>query len=988
MKAVALDADTFLSQWEELETEAELRLFLEQYAPLIDDALFDRMKTRVNELSSSNVIKAVRLAKSLEYAAAFTNVPLHKCWAAIVLGNAARWQGEYQQALSFYDEARTVAEQMGSELEAARSQIGKVHALFMLGQHSEASVLGEKIYQILLAHNQLLPVINLSLNLGLCYYYTLEIDKALEVYNRAIQILEENPALSGREGFISNFKYNISLALATRNRFQEALEAAVSALETQRVLGNQATVAIYQETIGFYYLQLGQFNRALRLMDEAHQVFEASNMQEYIIYCDLFTAQSYIGLNRFDRAKEYCQKALERLKAGKIENNRQGGWANHYLGISLFFLGQYNKAFEAFDLSRQIYSAIGKGTEAAKPTLDMAEFYFRLGENDKAEALALEALTIFRQGAMPGNVASCEVLLGRIYLEQARINEAENLANQALINARQIKIPVLLHAALLLQAEIAEKGGHYRSALDYYLKALTIVEELRGRVAVEQRATFLEDKEVAYEGAVALSLKLSSPAEVLELVMRGKSRGLLDLIEGNLDIRVRAHSTEDLDLVSDLEGCRSYRNELVSRLAYWNSGANISPTGEMSLRSTATENWEDLRSEIEQVERKIGNLVERLQVRNAAYAEDATLQIYEANPTSELMEPDTALIEYYICRDEVLALVITADGLQLEQNLCSMRDIQRGLAAFSNHLIMAAKNIGSGENQRERLRNATEGATANLSKLYNFLLRPLERYIKGYSKLIFVPHRVLHQLPLHALFNQETKKFLIEEREEISYLPSSNLLGICQRRGVRTGLERGRGALVLGYSSNGSLSHCTEEAQAVAELLEASGLEGQNILYLEEAATIRHFESEAGEKLIIHMATHAGLRQDNPLFSALELADGQITALDLLNSQLKAGLITLSACQTGLAKLGGGDELLGLSRACIYAGASTLALSLWKVEDASAARFMQVFYQQILEGKRKGVALRTAQLTLLAQEEYRHPFYWAPFTIVGHTGVL
>jgi CHAT domain-containing protein len=286
------------------------------------------------------------------------------------------------------------------------------------------------------------------------------------------------------------------------------------------------------------------------------------------------------------------------------------------------------------------------------------------------------------------------------------------------------------------------------------------------------------------------------------------------------------------------------------------------------------------------------------------------------------------------------------------------------------------------------LRNATESVTANLGKLYNFLLKPLEQHLSGYNKLIFVPHRILHQLPFHALFNQETKKFLIEEWEEISYLPSSNLLGICQRRGTRTGEERGRGALVMGYSNNGSLVQCTAEAQTVAALLEESGLEGQHALYLEENATTTHFEAEAGGKLILHVATHAGLRQDNPLFSALELADGQITALDLLNSQLKAGLITLSACQTGLAKLGGGDELLGLSRACIYAGASTLILSLWKVEDNSAARFMQEFYREILEGKRKAAALREAQLALLCHEDYRHPFFWAPFTLVGHTGIL
>jgi len=157
---------------------------------------------------------------------------------------------------------------------------------------------------------------------------------------------------------------------------------------------------------------------------------------------------------------------------------------------------------------------------------------------------------------------------------------------------------------------------------------------------------------------------------------------------------------------------------------------------------------------------------------------------------------------------------------------------------------------------------------------------------------------------------------------------------------------------------------------------------------LEEEAQHQRFEAEAGERQLIHLATHAQFRQDDPLFSALLLADGELTAQDLFNLELKASLVTFSACETGLGKLGGGDELLGLSRACLYAGASSLVLSLWRVEDQSVAELMQLFYTRLLAGRRKGAALRLAQVTLLQSESYRHPFFWAPFTLIGHAGLL
>jgi CHAT domain-containing protein len=148
----------------------------------------------------------------------------------------------------------------------------------------------------------------------------------------------------------------------------------------------------------------------------------------------------------------------------------------------------------------------------------------------------------------------------------------------------------------------------------------------------------------------------------------------------------------------------------------------------------------------------------------------------------------------------------------------------------------------------------------------------------------------------------------------------------------------------------------------------------------------------AGKCDVLHLATHGDFRPDNPLFSGLALADGWLTALEMFDLRLNASLVTLSACQTGRSLVGGGDELLGLMRALLYAGAASLLLSLWPVEDHSSAELMEHVYQRLADGQSKRAALREAQLCLLnessARAPYAHPYYWAPFFLVGDAGPL
>lgn len=117
------------------------------------------------------------------------------------------------------------------------------------------------------------------------------------------------------------------------------------------------------------------------------------------------------------------------------------------------------------------------------------------------------------------------------------------------------------------------------------------------------------------------------------------------------------------------------------------------------------------------------------------------------------------------------------------------------------------------------------------------------------------------------------------------------------------------------------------------------------------------------------------------MFSGIRLGAGQLNLYDLYQLRLQAELITLSGCATGLNVVTAGDELLGLVRGLLYAGAQSVLLTLWNVHDRSTSEFMDAFYKKVKRGDSKASALRNAMLDL--RDRFPHPYYWAPFTLTG-----
>ncbi|HET8841365.1 MAG TPA: CHAT domain-containing protein, partial [Ktedonobacteraceae bacterium] len=343
------------------------------------------------------------------------------------------------------------------------------------------------------------------------------------------------------------------------------------------------------------------------------------------------------------------------------------------------------------------------------------------------------------------------------------------------------------------------------------------------------------------------------------------------------------------------------------------------------------------------------------------------------------------VLEYYLAGQDLYLFQLTRSTIDVHCVQGAAPKLERLMALWRVNLELAAQ--ASSARDYTNFANLHKNGLGLLQRLYQILLAPVASLLPSYTHLTIIPYGMLHYLPFHCLFDGE--KFLVE-RLDISYLPATALLDVCQQRGQRI-RARGvnlRNSLVMGLSDHGRLTFATREAEVVALRLGARCV-------LNEAATAALLSEIAPVCPIVHIAAHGLFRLDAPNFSSIKLADRQLSTIEVFNLDLSAcSLVTLSACETGRASIGGVDEVIGLGRGFLYAGAASLLPTLWKVDDASSAELMEIFYQALLSGYTKAAALASAQRAFLSRAGvagrlyYLHPYFWGAFQLIGDAGEL
>jgi CHAT domain-containing protein len=359
-------------------------------------------------------------------------------------------------------------------------------------------------------------------------------------------------------------------------------------------------------------------------------------------------------------------------------------------------------------------------------------------------------------------------------------------------------------------------------------------------------------------------------------------------------------------------------------------------------------------------ERRMRALTEQLylhgeQNRELNPAPTPSLQVVQ-----NTVRADTLLIEFYNDGNQVLVFVLDGRKVTVHYLPLTVDKLNQLLAQLQANIDTALM----ADPETINARRLTPSVQRILQRLYSLLIEPVRVSYAERQRLIIIPYGALHYLPFHLLY--DGSQYLIE-RYEIVILPASSL-------NTRPRVRQKPGAVILAHSWDGRLPYTLAEAKIVQEYFGGE-------LYAEQKANRSVLQTEPSQ--ILHIATHGEHRLDQPDLSYLQLADGQLYTDDLLQQNLGYELVILSGCETGRANVAGGDELIGLGRGFLYAGAGALIVSLWKVNDSSTMVLMKQMYQALRAGVSKAAALRQAQLQMLAEDRQLHPAFWGAFQLIG-----
>ncbi|HXO21532.1 MAG TPA: CHAT domain-containing protein, partial [Thermoanaerobaculia bacterium] len=490
--------------------------------------------------------------------------------------------------------------------------------------------------------------------------------------------------------------------------------------------------------------------------------------------------------------------------------------------------------------------------------------------------------------------------------------------------------------------------GQAADALEVPLDDLKVEEMLAGYLGSERRLYF--------EVFIELLARQGRVEEAFDYTERARARAFLQLL-GNRRLRP-AHGADER-LAREAEALRTQITE-------W----------ERALPLAAAEERGGIRADLEHARQRYQSLMEQVKISNSEYASLTRVEPHQLQAVQGDLPPGTTLISYFVTASRVHAWVLDRATASYVSLPIAAAELER-IGCWTDQI---AHRVGA--RGLRVLGSPCSGEPANAEQVYEQLIAPLRDRIRN-RRLVLVPYGVLHYVPFAALRDPKSGRYLVEDYT-LTYAPSATALHFL--RGKESPLK-GR-ALVLGDPATaspdlGPLPAAATEAAAVARALGTTPMLGtraaKSLLY--------HLD---GKVDLVHIAAHGVYDSANPLFSYVALApgeerDGNLTVHEILAELDLSGvdLVVLSACRTAAGQRSGGDEVVGLTRSLIYAGTPAVISTLWDIDDEASALLMADFYRRLLAGTAVADALREAQLTLLHSSRFRHPRFWAAFSLTG-----
>ena len=952
-------------------------VFWREHEGPIDWQTFAALKAEIDRLTVCDLSAAKALAARITELAVHTGTPLSHAFAEASRARILHQEGNDADASALYETAIKTLRRARLSTEAAVLQKQQVAALKYLGRFREA-LTAARAARRTLAKVSPIQLAQLETNVGNVYYQLDQYNKALLHYDRARAIF----ATAGDDAMRATVDFGRANILTELDRPDDALallEKAAAAFERE---GQTPYAAQCRFHVAYIQFLKGNYNTALALYYAAREQLNHLGNRQLAAWCDLEIAEILLALNAFDDAMTNAAEARDHFRALNMEY--EAAKAAMTLALAAIGSQQFDVAQGALREARHVFAGKKNRTFTALADLYLAELAIHLEDLPEAMRRADAALRVFTRRGLATRSAGARLVAARASLRAGRLAKSARLADAALRDVEGVYAPALAFQSHHLKGQIEQ--ARKRPALGHLRRAVQEIERMRAGVAGDEfKTTFLRDKIDAYEDAIKACLDEGGAEmidEAFRLVESAKSRSLADMMVSYAREEEAAGGTEDRQGQEASPRARLAR--LIEELNWYNSHAGLEEDKGDQRRADVADRY---RREIARCEKQIAQLFRRVQAESPAVDRDwrQTSFGFPARPTSGLDElratlaADETAVEYFITGDEISAFIASRADIRLARHVASRREVETALAALRFQLEKFNYGAAYADTHFGQLKRAADG---HLTNLYQALLAPLGRHLAG-DKLIFIPHGALHYLPFHALRDNGT--YLVEDYE-ISYAPSAAVLRLCREKSGRRQPEgRAKTApakpavdlVALGVVESGTPS-IEEEIRALAAIFPDS------VQLTGEAATGENLKRYAPEARFLHLASHGYFRRDNPMFSFLKLADANLNFYSLLDFRLRAELVTLSACHTGVNAIFPGDELHGLMRGFLYAGAPSLVMSLWAVHDQSTTVFMREMYEQINAGQSKRAALRRAQLVV--KEEYGHPYYWAPFVLLGETG--
>ena len=869
------------------------------------------------------------------------------------LGNVYRTLGQYERAIESIEQALAIFQDIDDVAGVAYSLDGLGTSYLLLGQYERAITCLERALALKQDIGDVAGEAHSLMGLGLVYRSLSQYEQALALLEQALVIFQEIDHAWGEAASI----HNLGLVYSFLGEYERAIDFFGQSLDITREIGDVAGVAISLNNLGNAYRNRGEYERAIEFHQQSLAIKREIGDLAGVAGSLNNLANVYFSLGQYERAIEFHQQSLAiQREIGDVVGEAQSliNLANVY-----FSLGQYEKAIEVYQQSLAIQQTIGDRLGQAKILGNLANVYFSLGQYEKAIEVYQQSLTIQRDiGNVVGEAVSLNGL-GIAYRNLGEYERAIEFHQQSLAIKREIGDVAGIANSLLNLGNTYLNIGEYERAIEFHQQSLAIQQEI-GNVA-----------------GIANSLNNLAWAFMQTQNFAAAEENLFATIE--LWETLRADLTNDEDKVSifdtQINSYRSLQRVLIAQNKT-EMALEISERG----RARAFVELMAQRLQVNSAEAFVPPAPPTLaDIQQVARTQNATLVEYSIVSLRDLSK--TLYIWVVQPNGDIAFRQVNLDGLNI--SLAELVTESRHALGVRDAAIVV--EYLSPEEIAARQAN-------RLQQLHQLLIEPIADLLptNPEAPVIFIPHRELFLVPFPAL-QDANGTYLIDKHTPLT-APAIQVLELTQRRGNGETL-RGEEILVVGNPEMPSLSlipgepvvplsslpGAEREATIVAELLETEALIGS-------AATETTVRERMDTASIIHLATHGILDEFRGIGSSITLtpdgeADGFLTAEEILEMNLDAELVVLSACDTGRGKLTG-DGVVGLSRSLVTAGVKSVVVSLWQVPDAPTADLMAQFYKNLQQGLDKGQALRTAMLSIRAT--HPEPRNWAAFTLMGN----